>query len=252
MIRDPKTNWKKQTPLHFAIDKLSNSGWQPIAHTTADATYEIYGSKPTLELNPLTRTCRKMNEQFEIAVNVSSYENVTGFIFEIRYDALLLDYVSGTVNPAYGTGTIADDGNGRITGTTTGSANGSLTLVTIRFKAAYNHIWKDEATVSGWHNIVTGDIYIQSATLKYASPQPDRAYTRGGSDNEIDVGPDAVYTWSPIQGDVTLDGNVDITDLRTVSAFYDQSIETWNLMGTSNLIDIFDLVVIAGNYGFTY
>jgi hypothetical protein len=250
MIQDPRTNWKKQTPLQFRVDKLSDSLSHPIAHTTTGATYEIFGSTPTLSLSPTTKTCREINEEFEIAV-ISSCESIMGFNFEIHYNTALLDYVSGTVNSAYGTGTITpDEANGKITGTTTGSASGLLTLVTIRFKASYNHIWKDEATVQGWQNIVSGDIYIQSATLKYLSPQPDRAFTRGGLDNTIDVGPDVLYTWSPIRGDVTLDGNVDITDLRTVAAFYDQSIDTWNLTGTSNLIDLFDLVVIAGNFGF--
>jgi hypothetical protein len=226
--------------------------WQPIAHTTTDATYEIYGSTPTLDLSPTPRTCRKINEEFDVAIAISNGEGVTGFDFEIDYDTTLLDYVSGIVN--YGTGTITpDDVNGKITGITTGSASGSLTLVTIRFKAAYSHIWKDMATiVPPWQNIWTGTIYIQSATLRYLSPQPDRAYTKGGSDNKINVGADVAYTWSPIQGDIDLDGDVDLFDLRTVSAFYDQVNDQWNLTGGTGLIDIFDLIAIAGNFGFSY
>jgi hypothetical protein len=251
MIQDPNTNWKKQTLLHFTTDKLSNSGWQSIAHTTTDATYEIFGSTPTLNLNPLTKTCRKINEEFDVAIVISNGESVTGFDFEIHYNTTLLDYVSATIN--YGTGTITpDDVNGKITGITTGSASGSLTLVTIRFKAAYNHIWKDESTIQGWQNIATGSIYIQSATLKYPNPQPDRTYIRNGSDNKINVGADVTYTWLPIQGDVDLDGDVDIIDLRDVSTFYDGTNAELNLTGGSNLIDIFDLIVIAGNFGFSY
>jgi hypothetical protein len=254
MIQDPETNWKKQTPLHFETDKLSDSGWQPITHTTTDATYEIFGSTPTLNLGPLTRTCREINEEFEITIAISNCESVTGFDFEIYYNTALLDYVSGTVNLAYGTGTITpDEANGKVTGTTTGSASGSLTLVTIRFKATYSHIWKDELTiVPPWQNIWTGTIYIQSATLRYPSPQPDRTYTRGGLDNKINVDADVTYTWSPIQGDVDLDGDVDIIDLRDVSTFYDGTNADLNLTGGSNLIDIFDLIVIAGNFGFSY
>jgi hypothetical protein len=251
LIQDPHTNWKKQTALHFHIDKLSNSAWQPIIHTTTDATYEIYGSTPALDLSPTSKTCRKINEEFDVAITISNGESVTGFDFEIDYDTTLLDYVSATIN--YGTGTITpDDANGKITGFTTGSASGSMSLVTIRFKAAYNHIWKDELTVSGWHNIVTGSIYIQSATLHYPLLQPDRSYTRGGSGNTINVGDDFTYTWSPIQGDVDLDGDVDVFDLRTVSAFYDATNDTWNLTGSTNSINIFDLIVIAGNFGFKY
>jgi hypothetical protein len=254
VIQDPHTNWKKQTALHFQTDKLSDSGWQIITHTTTGATYEIFGSTPTLSLGLLTKTCRKINEEFEITVAISNCESVTGFDFEIHYDTALLDYVSGIVNLAYGTGTITpDEANGKVTGTTTGSASGSLTLVTIRFKATYSHMWKDELTiVPSWQNIWTGTIYIQSATLKYPSPQPDRTYTRGGLDNKINVGADVTYTWSPIQGDVDLDGDVDIIDLRDVSTFYDGTNANLNLTGASNLIDIFDLIVIAGNFGFSY
>jgi hypothetical protein len=51
---------------------------------------------------------------------------------------------------------------------------------------------------------------------------------------------------------VDLDGDVDIIDLRDVSTFYDGTNAELNLTGGSNLIDIFDLIVIAGNFGFSY
>jgi hypothetical protein len=193
-----------------------------------------------------------INEEFQVVVQVSDAASVKSFTFDIRYDALLLDYVSTTWG-VWLSGSITDDGAGKLTGSTNGVAqDGTKTLMTIKFKAAYSHIWKDEATISGWHNIVTGAIYIESATLDYPDSQPDLTYTRGGGSNKITVGTDFTYTWSPIQGDVDNNGMVEITDLRTVSAFYDTTNTTWNLTGADGYIDIFDLVVLATNFGFEY
>jgi hypothetical protein len=77
------------------------------------------------------------------------------------------------------------------------------------------------------------------------------SYVRGGGHNQISVGPDVVYTFSPIRGDIDNGGSVDVFDLRTVAAYYDQTSPTYDLTG-DNFVDIFDLVIIASNYGSTY
>jgi len=251
-IVNPTTNSMKETPLHFDINKLSNVGYQEIVHSANDGTVQIWGTTPTLSLNPLIKECRMLNQEFDIAVNVANALSLTSLTFDIRYDAQLLDFVSVTWG-VWGSGLEDHSVDGTFSGSTNGGAqDGTQLLLTIRLKAAFSHIWKDELTIPGWQNILTGNIYIQSATLDYPTPQPDLTYTRGGTGNKINVGSDVTYTWSPIQGDVELDGDVDIFDLRDVSAFYDQTNETWNLTGASGLIDIFDLVVIANNFGFTY
>jgi hypothetical protein len=108
---------------------------------------------------------------------------------------------------------------------------------------------------------VTGTIYLQSANLSYSSG-PDLNYVRGGSQNKIAVGSEVSYKFSPIKGDINNDGTVDITDLRTVAAYYDvkegdplwteaQEYDVTNPAG-EGIIDIYDLVVIASNFGYTY
>ena len=253
-IVDPSTNSMKETSLHFDIHSLSNKDYQPIVHTANDGTVQIWGKTPTLNLSPTAKTCRKLGEEFDITVSISDALSVTSFTFDIRYDTLLLNYTGVTWGVWAGGSIINDEATGTLTGSTSGGAqDGTKTLLTIRFKAAYSHMWKDQATiVPPWQNILTGTIYIQTATLDYPSPQPDLTYTKGGGSNKINVGADVTYTWSPIQGDVDLDGDVDLFDLRTVSTFYDLVNDTWNLTGGTGLIDIFDLVVIANNYGFTY
>jgi hypothetical protein len=126
--------------------------------------------------------------------------------------------------------------------------NGSLTLVTITFKAAYYHIWKN---IAGWVNDQTGTISFQSATLSYPSPQPSLTYTRGGLE-QISVGPDVAYTFSPIKGDVDNNGRVTITDLRTIGLLWYQTNPTYNLVGADDTINLFDLVIVSSNMWYVY
>jgi hypothetical protein len=210
----------------------------------------VVSGKPTLNVDPESKTCRMFNETFTVQITITNGSDVEDFEFEIHYNATLLDVVGIQWN-AWESGTYtADEVNGILTGYTSGSAkSGGFTLLTITFNATYHHIWKDESTVSGWKNIQTGTVYIQSANLSY-STGPDLGYVRGGLD-QINVGPDFAYTFSPIQGDVDNNGRVDVFDIRTIAAFYDTSNPEYNLTGDST-IDIFDLVVVGSNFGYTY
>jgi len=250
-VQDPQSNLVRQTPIHFATHKLSDSQYNAITHTVVDGTYRISGETPMLHMSPTSKTCRKYNETFTIQVSVSDAFNVTDFEFEIHYNTTLLDYSSITWN-AWDSGSISvDEVNGVVTGSTSGDLrSGNQLLITIEFKAAYYRIWKDESKVPGWKNYQSGLIYIQWANLSYTSG-PDLGYVRGGSQNQINVGPDVTYTFSPIQGDVDNSGSVDVFDLRTVAAYYDQAYSTYDLNG-DGIIDIFDLVVIGAKFGFTY
>ena len=56
-----------------------------------------------------------------------------------------------------------------------------------------------------------------------------------------------------IQGDVDCNGKVDVFDLRTVAAFYDQTVPPALAkydVKADGYIDIFDLVKIATNFGY--
>jgi hypothetical protein len=249
-VEDPQSNLVKETPIHFDTHKLSDSKWTPIVHTADDGLYRITGGKPTLTLDPAGRTCRMYNETFTVQVNVTNAPNAEDFRFEIHYNATLLD-IAGINWNAWGSGTYtADEVNGILTGYTSGSPiSGNVILITITFNATYHHVWKDEATILGWRNIQTGTVYVQWANLSYPIG-PDLRYERGGLD-QINVGPDFSYTFSPIQGDVDNNGIVDIFDIRTVAAFYDTVNPEYNLTGDST-IDIFDIVVVAANFGYAY
>jgi len=206
-------------------------------------------TRPRLIMNPSDETCRRFSENFAIQINVTNASDVDDFRFEVRFNATLLDIADVSWNMWTGTYTV-DAVNGILTGFGSGSPiSGNVTLLTITFNATYHHMWKDESTVFGWKNIQTGTVYFQWANLSYPS-SPDLGYERGGL-NQIDVDPDFAYIFSPIQGDIDNNGQVDVFDLRTVGAFYDTANPDYNLTGDST-IDIYDLVVIGSNFGFTY
>jgi hypothetical protein len=252
-VQDPQSNFPRQTLIRFDTHKLSDSQADPIPNAVSDGTYTISGETPTLQMSPISKTCRMYDETFTVSIAVSNEFDVTDFEFEIHYNTTLLDY-SGITWNAWGpdsSSVIVDEANGIVTGSTAGSGiSGTQTLVTVQFKAAYYHIWKVESKVAGWKNDQSGVIYVQSAKLSYLS-SPDLSYVRGGTQNQINVGPDFAYTFSPIQGDIDNNGSVDVIDLGTVAKLYDQANSTYDLNG-DGIIDIFDLALVGANFWYTY
>jgi len=243
-----------ETSIHFAIHKLSNLQADPITHTAEDGIYRFMKT-PTLEMEPVDRTCRKINECFNVAINVSDAYNVTGFKFEIYYNTTLLDYVDASWN-AWGSGTMnVYEALGIINGSTSGvPITGTQYLLTVQFKSTCYHVWK---IAPGWTNNLTDSIFFQWANLSYPSG-PDLHYQRG-SVGQIFIGPDVTYTFSPIQGDVDNDGTVNVLDLRTVAIYYmvKQGDPNWTQASNYDLngdgiVDVFDLRTVAYNFGYTY
>ncbi len=210
-----------------------------------------FTQKPLIQMNPTSRTCRMYNENFSMTIGVSNALNVEDFAFEIHFNATLLTYVSVTWN-AWGTGTISVVG-GAITGYTSGSPiNGTLTPVTIQFKATYLHVWKLGAV-----NDLIDTIFIQGANVSYPTG-PDLRYLRP-SINQIDIGPDFVYTFSPIIGDVDNNGSVNALDLTPLAFYFGAKIgdPNWSIasiydLDNSGAIDVFDLRTVAAIIPYTY
>jgi len=247
-----------QTAFHFEVAKLSDSSGHPITVRVTDGSYKMSGVKPTLLMMPINVVCGKYYENFTITINMTDVYNATDFRFEIHYNSTLLDCVNVTFVCWLSGSIILDEVNGNLTGYMTGdSVSGNVTMLTMTLRTAYHHIWKK---ISGWNNNLTSTIHFQWVNLSYPSG-PDLGYVRGGL-NQVNVGADVSYTFSPIQGDVDNNGDVNIFDIRTVAAYYDvkEGDPLWTEASKhdltkptgENVIDVYDIVIIALNYGFTY
>ena len=235
------------------------TGAEP-ASTSDEQRSPIYsftvGTLPKLQMSPDQPVCHKFCEQFTLRVDVKDAVNVTDFAFEIHYDAPLLEYISVTWGDFLGgTGYIDYQAAGLVRGHITpgAPATGNGWLLNLTFHANETLIWKD---YPGWINRLEGRIWFHWANLSL-SVGPDLRYEEGVS-NQIEVN-EVNYTYVPIQGDVNSDGEVGLFDLRTVSAYYNviEGDPAWieasqyDLNG-DDIIDIFDFVKIARNYGFMY
>jgi Divergent InlB B-repeat domain/Cohesin domain/Dockerin type I domain len=239
--------------FHYWSGALTGSVNPATIVMTANSTVTAYFTqKPLVELDPTTRTCRMMGEYFNVSIYISNALNVDDFAFEIHYNATLLTYLSITWN-AWGTGAI-NVIPGVITGHTSGSAtSGTFTLMTIRFQATLPmyHPWKYPS------NDLNDSIFIQEANVSFPSG-PDLRYLRG-SLNQVDIGTDFAYTFSPILGDVNNDGTVDLFDFTLIRTYFGAKTgdPIWSIASiydadNSGTIDIFDLRIIGSNFLFTY
>jgi len=256
-VLNPLTNSGMEIPLHFEIDKLSDKDSNTLAHACADGRYVVWGLKPTLSTKDTagtgnTRICMMYDEEFNVKLIVTDAASVTDFTFEVHYDKTHVSY-HDVVWGALGTGTIADDLNGKITGSVgpATAQSGTVTVVTIVFHSIVHRIWK---IIGGWTNEVSSAISIQKTELTY-SGLPKLVYDRGDTHDpgQITIGANFGYTFSPIKGDINNNGKVEIDDLSTVAILYDTTNHPeYNLVGTTDLIDIFDLVVIASKFWYEH
>jgi hypothetical protein len=140
---------------------------------------------------------------------------------------------------------------GLLTDSTRAPVSGNRWLLNITFQAAKALIWKQGLVYK-----LESRIWFHQARIGFAD-NSTLQYVEGGV-NQINVN-QAAYTFLPIQGDVNNDGTVNIQDIRTVAAYYGMTIadpewplaSKYDLTG-DNAIDVFDLVVVSTNFGFTY
>jgi hypothetical protein len=245
------------TGTYCYVDWIFVSKWVDPEPTHGTWGSQEQGRRPVLSMNPTGAICRMLGETFTVKINLSEPYYAEDFEFEIHFNTTLLN-CTDVIWDAWQTGAVSvDDTTGIITGSTSGSpVTGNLTVMSITFAAACNHIWRQ---ITPWQNIQAGSIFIQRANLSYPSSQ-DLQFERGGL-SQIEVGPDLVYSWSPIKGDVNLDGTVDIFDLAAVANYLGMK-ETdplWPLASKYDLtgsgvkaIDILDLIVVSTNYWYHY
>jgi parallel beta-helix repeat protein len=101
-------------------------------------------------------------------------------------------------------------------------------------------VWKDCPL---WTNLLNCTIEFDWWKLSLRCPELHEI-----TGDMIDIS-DAEYSYTPIQGDVNSDGEVDGFDLRLVSVYYDQSQPEDYDLNCDGIIDLFDLIYIATEIG---
>jgi hypothetical protein len=110
----------------------------------------------------------------------------------------------------------------------------------IEFSCTPEHIWK-----YGSLNYMTFQIWIADATLSFGA-----LGSKGMT--EIIIPSALTIRVNFIRGDVDCDGDVDVFDLRCVAAYYGKPASARDEydLNDDELIDIYDLVTLATNFGY--
>jgi hypothetical protein len=252
-------NFPLSTSIHFSMVKLSDSGANPISATLIDGQYTMSAIVPDIDfnlINPNTSKPWEYGKYFEVQVNVTQISShLTGYNLKINYTSQLLDYYS--VNFGGGildTGSVDSSTLGTVhvsgSSSTPFIGNNGL-LFTLIFEIKFNntnvtHVWRtanspNQLTANIWLVTSYGSLTFQEGTISISgvtAPSP------------------VVITINLIKGDVECNGQVNILDLVYVAHYYDQKVQPYGPapaivdLKTDGLIDIYDLVEVASNFGY--
>jgi hypothetical protein len=236
---------------HITIDrnaKLSDINYSPITVTAYnDGYFEITATKPDLEfvlVEPDTHLFEYC-KIFRIEVYVSHIcvgSPLTDYDFNITYNTELLKFTDvyswgelGTGHCTNATGIIHiwDDPGGL------SKWGDRFLLFTLTFHIEFDdrieHIWR----VGGTHSL-TAIIAFLNAELSFDLGTVTDITMPGAQNILVNL----------IRGDVDCNGKVNVFDLRTVAACYDQTTPVKYDLTVNGIIDIFDLVAVATNFGY--
>jgi hypothetical protein len=224
-------------------------------YPTADAsTWGDVPLKPRLEfavVDPNSSKPFEYGKTFDVEVYASNFSGcLTGYDLTLTYDSTLLRFVDVDYWGVLETGFLDNTTLGIVhvwSGSSGQSYSGSRGLLfaatfQIRFNDDISHIWRTNSP----HDL-TAQISLTGAVLSY----------NGGTVLTSGILMPSTLNLEAhlIQGDVTCDGKVDVSDLRTVAAYYDQVTPPGSPLAKYDLkidgtIDVFDLVVVADMFGY--
>lgn len=254
-------NFEWKTDVHFDTVTLSNSAWTNIPRTLEDGHYTMTAREADIHFVVVDDTPSKPFEYcktFKVEVHVSDIcAHLKDYDLTINYDSELLD--CRTVD---WTGTVLETGISDnttaghvhvsypgLTPTRYVGEDGLLFTLTfhVQFNDDANHIWRTTGI-----NQLDAHIWLANAgglSFDEGTLTIDKIDTTDTSET---------ITVDLIQGDVDCDGKVGTSDLRCVAAYYDKKLgdPEWPeaskydvKQDATNTIDIFDLVVVATNFG---
>jgi hypothetical protein len=240
-------NFQLSTLIHFEMVKLSDSDANPIPATITDGKYIMEAQKPDLEwiiYNPNPSKPFEYGKTFQVKVNATDCFRLKGYNLTIVYNSSLLDLTGVDWTGVLGTGSYTEAPEGTInivkaadSEEWTGETGFLFTLnFKVNFSDESGHIWRQN-NPGPLNTLITFD----DATLTFV----EGTITKDG----ITMPNDLSISIRLIQGDVTCNGEVDIFDLRTIAASYDQVNAKYDLK-SDGTIDIFDLVLAVANFGY--
>jgi hypothetical protein len=171
---------------------------------------------------------------------VTNVVNLYGFSFEFKFNDTLLSVLSVTVSSFNGTprvlqGWLSDTVYVNVTGISP-QANGTMTLARVHFKVQRGFVWNNQ----------TRGV---NSTLDFTIHE----LNNGTIDNDAVNG---AYRYTPVPGDLDMDGNVTIIDLSGAAHYFglSQGDPGWDAISFMDLnldstINILDIVIVARNFG---
>jgi len=255
---DKSCNFPLQTSINFELVKLSDNATptpNPIYAEVTGGMYYMSATKPDLELivhDPDPSKPFEYCKTFEVEVWVTDIcANLKDYDIIILYDSTHLKFVD--VDYWGVLGDLSDNAHvellalGRVHVWDTGglifnSGDGRLFALTfhVEFDKDISHIWR-----KNHHDDLTANIWFENAELSFL----EGTITMGG----IIMPPPLVITIRLIRGDVNCDGKVNIDDLSTAAYHYDETVPPGDArydLTEDGVIDIYDIVTIATNYGY--
>jgi len=170
---------------------------------------------------------------------------MTDFDLTILFSSELMQFVDVDYWGVFGSGSfINTTGNVQVTMPPgTPQTGDRLLLFALTFHVEFDqrieHIWR------------TGAPHDLAASVSVKSDVGDFSFVEGTIPiTGITLPPPIPLTINLIRGDVDCNGKVNVFDLRTVAAYYDQSAPVKYDLTMDGIIDIFDLVVVATNFGY--
>jgi hypothetical protein len=254
-------NFLLQTPLHIEAGyKLSDNFWQTIpVETVTDGVFKMNPTEPDLEFEMFEPNGHPWEycKTFQIKVYVTHIcANLEDYNLVILYNTELLkltgvDWTGGVLGGSSDGASYTELPPGTINVVDTGgivwSGDQGL-LFTLAFHIEFDdreeHIWR-----TGHSNDLTTYVSFSDAELSFLEGNIAMSGIAMPSPQDIVV--------HLIRGDVDCDGDVHVIDLRCVGIFYDKiqgdpewvTCEKYDL-NMDNIIDLFDLVVVATNVGY--
>lgn len=251
-------NFPYSTSLHFDTVKLSDHNAETISATPTDGPYSMSATVPDIDftlVNPNLAKPYEYGKYFEIQVYATHITStLTDYNLKVDYTSELLAFYSLLAWGAVGEPTVDTSTSGVVHVSISGgtpTTGDSILLFTLTFQVTFDdsigHIWR------------TGSPHSLAAHVSLDTSFGDLSFDEGilnvdGSGPTLITLPSTVdLTINLIQGDVTCDGYVQVLDLRTVAAFYDQTVPPapakYDLKNDiKNIIDVYDLVIVATNF----